>query len=79
MALAEGLREMGIVAAESQANFLWLDLPEVEIEREVISGLQERDVLVRAGTPLGRPGALRVTVGMPDENRRFLAALRELI
>jgi histidinol-phosphate aminotransferase len=79
MSLAEGLREMGIVAAESQANFLWFDLPEVEIEREVISGLQERDVLVRAGTPLGRPGALRVTVGLPDENRRFLAALRELV
>jgi histidinol-phosphate aminotransferase len=79
MSLTEGLREMGIVAAESQANFLWFDLPEVEIEREVISGLQERDVLVRAGTPLGRPGALRVTVGMPDENRRFLAALRELV
>ncbi len=79
MTLDEGLREMGIVPAESQANFLWFDLPEVEIERDVISGLQERDVLVRAGTPLGRPGALRVTVGMPDENRRFLAALRELV
>jgi histidinol-phosphate aminotransferase len=79
MSMTEGLRELGIEAAASQANFLWFDLPEVEIERDVVTGLQERDILVRAGTPLGRPGALRVTVGFPEENARFLAALRDLL
>jgi histidinol-phosphate aminotransferase len=34
---------------------------------------------VRAGKALGRPGALRVTYGTPQENDRFLAALGELL
>ncbi len=42
-------------------------------------GLKERDILVRAGTPLGRPGALRVTVGTASDNERFLTALGELV
>jgi histidinol-phosphate aminotransferase len=79
LGLTDGLRDLGIDAADSQANFVWFDLPEAEIEGDVVRGLQERDVLVRAGTPLGRPGALRVTVGAPDENARFLTALAALL
>ena len=36
-------------------------------------------MLVRSGTALGRPGALRVTVGTDTHNTRFLAALGELL
>ena len=79
LAMTDGLRELGLEPADSQANFVWFDLPEDVDERETVRGLAERQVLVRAGTPLGRTGALRVTIGRPDENERFLAALRELI
>jgi histidinol-phosphate aminotransferase len=79
LALADGLRELGIEAADSQANFVWFDLPDADAERDVVRALAERDVLVRAGTPLGRAGALRVTVGLSGENERFLTALRELL
>jgi histidinol-phosphate/aromatic aminotransferase/cobyric acid decarboxylase-like protein len=34
---------------------------------------------VRAGTPLGEEGALRVTYGTPEENERFLDALAEVL
>ena len=77
--LEEGLRELGIDPAPSQANFVWLDLPAEREERAVMDGLARRGVLVRSGSALGREGALRVTVGTPAENRRFLAALGELI
>jgi histidinol-phosphate aminotransferase len=77
--LAEGLRALGIEPADSQANFLWFDLPEEADEKTVIAGLADRQILVRAGTPLGRAGALRVTVGFPEENRRFLDAMGELL
>jgi histidinol-phosphate aminotransferase len=77
--LEEGLRELGIDPAESQANFVWFELPAEREERDVVDGLARRGILVRAGTGLGREGALRVTVGTPTENRRFLAALGELI
>ena len=41
--------------------------------------MAERGILVRAGTPLGGPGHIRVTYGTAEENRRFLAALGEIL
>lgn len=74
----EGLRELGVKAPESHANFSWIDLAERD-EREVVSALAEAGVVVRPGTPLGGPGHIRVSYGSRDENRRFLAALGEAI
>jgi histidinol-phosphate aminotransferase len=83
LALEDGLGELGIRPADSQANFCWFDLPGgaggADIEAVVVDGLAKRGVLVRAGAALGRPGALRVTYGTPQQNARFLAALRELL
>jgi histidinol-phosphate aminotransferase len=83
--LEEGIENLGLWHAESQANFVWLRLPvdedsdASEIEAGVVRGLAERGVLVRAGASLGRPGHLRVTVGTPEENARFVAVLGELL
>jgi histidinol-phosphate aminotransferase len=79
MTLEEGVRGLGLWLAESDANFIWLHLPEDAVEVDVVKGLADRGVLVRAGASLGRPGALRVTVGTGPENERFLAALGELL
>jgi histidinol-phosphate aminotransferase len=76
----ERLRALGIETADSQANFCWLHLGEDRDEEQVLRGLAERGVLVRGGGALGSPTpALRVTYGLPEENRRFLDALAELI
>jgi histidinol-phosphate aminotransferase len=77
--LEAGLRELGIEPADSQANFVWFDLGEGREEPEIVRGLAERGVLVRAGGALGRDGALRVTVGTEAENERFLEALGALL
>jgi histidinol-phosphate aminotransferase len=77
--LVSGLQGLGIEPAESQANFVWFDLPDADSEGDVIRGLAERGILVRAGTALGRPGAMRVTVGAEAENERFLEALGSLL
>jgi histidinol-phosphate aminotransferase len=75
-----GLQELGIQPAASQANFCWFDLPEDgPSEADVVAGLADRGVLVRAGTALGREGALRVTYGTPQQNDKFLAALGEIL
>src|SRR3954470_1574384 len=79
MGLEDGLRELGLQPAESQANFVWFDLGEHVSEADVMRGLSERGVLVRAGGALGRDGALRVTVGTQTENERFLEALAALL
>ena len=77
--LEDGLRDLGIVPAESHANFVWFDLGEDREEAAVMQGLAQRGVLVRAGGALGRDGALRVTVGTQAENERFLEALAALL
>jgi histidinol-phosphate aminotransferase len=77
--LEEGARGLGLWVAESDANFIWLHLPEESDEATMVSGLRERGVLVRAGASLGREGALRVTVGTAAENERFVGALGELL
>jgi histidinol-phosphate aminotransferase len=79
MVLQDGLAALGLTTAESQANFVWLDLPDADGEADVLRGLSERGVLVRSGTALGRPGALRVSVGTEAENERFLEALAALV
>jgi histidinol-phosphate aminotransferase len=76
----ERLRALGLDPADSQANFCWFQLGEDRDEGEVLRGLAERGVLVRGGGALGSPTpALRVTYGLPEENRRFLEALGELL
>jgi histidinol-phosphate aminotransferase len=77
LALEESVRGLGLWVAESDANFIWVHLPEDAVEEDVVRGLAERRVLVRAGTSLGREGALRVTVGTESDNERFVHALSE--
>jgi histidinol-phosphate aminotransferase len=77
--LEDGLRRLGIEPAESQANFVWFDLPESVEEPEIVAALAQQGILVRAGAALGREGALRVTVGTEAENGRFVAALGGLL
>ncbi len=74
-----GLRELGLWTADSDANFIWTHLPEDCVEANLVRGLRERGVLVRAGAALGREGSLRVTVGTDAENARFLGAIGELV
>jgi histidinol-phosphate aminotransferase len=83
--LEDGLGALGIRPAESQANFSWFDLPVPEgeepapFEAGIVRSLADRGVQVRAGTALGRAGALRVSYGTPEQNERFLRELRDLL
>jgi histidinol-phosphate aminotransferase len=73
----EGLNERGFTTADSQANFSWVELGDLD-EGEVVESLARAGVAVRPGTPLGGPGCLRVSYGTRAENERFLSALDEL-
>jgi histidinol-phosphate aminotransferase len=70
------LESRGLAVAPSQANFSWVS---VDDEEAVLSGLEERGVIVRGGDALGGPGHLRVTYGTRDENNRFLAAIDDVL
>jgi histidinol-phosphate aminotransferase len=77
--MREHLRSLGLSPAESQANFCWFDLPVLHEEADVVRGLAEQGVLVRAGGALGKPGALRVSFGTREENARFIEVLASLL
>ncbi len=74
----QAVRGLGLSTAETQANFSWIDLGDRD-EGEVVAGLARRGVMVRAGTPLGGPGHIRVTYGTRRENERFVEALRAVL
>ena len=71
--LAERLTALGLRVVPSQANFLYFDVK--RDGKAVFEALLKRGVIVRH---LG--GAfLRVTVGLPQENDRFIAALQAVL
>jgi len=72
------LEERGLETTDSQANFSWVSLGDRD-EDEIVDGLAQRGVIVRAGSALGEAGRMRVTYGTRSENDRFLAALDELV
>jgi histidinol-phosphate aminotransferase len=69
-----GLAERGLASSDSEANFSWFSLGELD-EAAVVGGLTRRGVIVRPGAALGEPGRIRVTYGTRGENDRFLEAL----
>ena len=75
--VAAALRALGARVAPSRANFLFLVPPDGDGAR-VLRDLRARGVLVRDQTTVV-PGALRVTIGTPDENDLFLSTLKEVL
>ncbi len=71
ISMGERLRALGLDVADSQANFCWVMLGAERDEEQIVAGLLERGVLVRAGAALGASEpALRVTYGLPHEEHR---------
>jgi histidinol-phosphate aminotransferase len=76
--MESALAERGLESTDSQANFSWVGLGDRD-EEELVRGLAERGVIVRAGRALGQEGRLRVTYGTRRENDIFLRALDGLL
>jgi histidinol-phosphate aminotransferase len=76
--MEEELSDLGLVVADSQANFCWVALGD-HPERDVVAALTRAGIAVRPGEGLGGPGHLRVTYGTRAEKVRFVAALRDAV
>lgn len=68
---------MGLPYTPSRANFVWVDVR--RDSRAVFEALLHRGVIVRTGDIFGAPTHLRVTLGKPEENTRFLNALEVVL
>jgi len=70
--LTKGVRALGLAYVPSHANFLLIKVGDAA---RIYQRLLEQGVIVRPVAGYGLPEHLRVTVGLPAENRRFLDAL----
>ncbi|RME35303.1 MAG: histidinol-phosphate transaminase [Gammaproteobacteria bacterium] len=75
--LREGVEALGLSVIPSVGNFLCVDFGRDAMP--IYRGLLQRGVIVRPVAGYGMPTFLRVTVGLPEENRRFLEALADVL
>ena len=71
--LMERFAEMEIRAVPTSANFIYF---ETEGNANVVSErMQQEGVIVRSLAPWGIPNGIRVTIGTPEQNERFVEGL----
>ena len=75
--LASELSALGCAPRPSQANFIMF-APPMDV-RAVFEGLLRRGVIVRPLASYGLADRIRVSIGRMDENRAFVAALKEVL
>ena len=71
------LERMGLEYIPTSANFILVNIQ--HDSEEVFQKMLEKGVIIRPGKPLGYPEHLRVTVGLPEENEKFVEVLEEVI
>jgi histidinol-phosphate aminotransferase len=74
--LTEGLSALGHRVVPTAANFLYCDVgPDASL---LAARLRKEGIGVRPLAAWGAPGSIRVTIGTPERNQLFLAAMRKL-
>ena len=76
--LRERLSEMGLHCLPSQANFLLVVDPPRDVPA-LVDALLHHGIIVRPMAAFGLANAFRVTVGLREENDRFLGALQVVL
>jgi histidinol-phosphate aminotransferase len=74
--LVDAFRRLGLAFVPSAANFLLVRVGEGV---RVYEALLRRGVIVRPMDVYGFPAHVRVTVGLPEENQRFVTALAAVL
>jgi histidinol-phosphate aminotransferase len=75
--LSGELKRLGLAFIPTQANFLLIRTGRPG--REVYQEMLKYGVIIRAMDGYGFPDYIRVNVGLPEENRRFLGALQKVM
>ncbi|MBI3546941.1 MAG: histidinol-phosphate transaminase [Gammaproteobacteria bacterium] len=75
--LVDGFTELGLKFIPSAGNFICVDLGFAAAP--IYERLLREGVIVRPVANYAMPNHLRVTTGLPEENQRFLEALRKVL
>lgn len=75
--LYDSLKKIGVRFFQTESNFLLVD---VQADADAIfRKLLREGVIVRSMTAYGYPEYIRINVGLPEENKRFIEALKKTI
>ncbi len=78
-ALAGQLRALGVRTYPTRTYFFLADFAPRDAT-QIADRLRGRDILIKPlNDPVLGPGFMRITTALPDDNRRFVAALKELL
>ena len=80
--LQDGCKRLGVAWIPSYANFITVEIPRLNTQSQagaVFQKLLRHGVIVRPLVNYGMPDHLRVTIGLPGENARFLEALQAVL
>nr|ART89872.1 biosynthetic Aromatic amino acid aminotransferase beta [uncultured bacterium] len=76
--LEQGFKALGLNWIASRANFIAVDVQ--RDGAQVFNALLQKGVIVRpVGGGYGMPQHIRVSIGLPEENARFLEALAQVL
>ena len=76
--LRRAMLDMGCACPASQTNFLFVTME--GFTRDICGGLEDLGVIVRPAVQFGGPpNSFRVNTGTPEENSRFIEALRKVL
>ena len=75
--LADSFENLGLHYIPSVANFICVDLQQPGIE--VFNKLLQEGVIVRPIDIYGMPNHLRITIGLAEENEKFIKALTKVL
>lgn len=74
--LESELAALGLDGGRSFGNFVLLRHSR---SAQILQQLEDRGIIPRPLAPYGMPDCLRISVGLPAENRAFIAALTEIV
>lgn len=72
--LYENFDKMSVFYIPSETNFITIDVK--KDTKKICEELQKSNVIVRPLTMYGKPTFLRVTIGTPEQNKRFIDAFK---
>jgi histidinol-phosphate aminotransferase len=79
--VAAELERLGLEVTPSVGNFLLIHFPTepAHSARAADGFLKARGIILRRVAAYGLPGALRMTIGTEDDNRRVVATLKQFM
>ncbi len=75
--LYQQFEALGLKYTPSETNFIWVDTG--MNSKELFEKLLRKGVIIRTGDIFGHDTFIRVTIGLPEENAKFVHALTELL